>query len=58
MGVPFFGWAAKKLFGTRNQRQVNRYLDKVSSVNEREDETRLLTDAELKAKTAAFRERI
>ena len=31
MGVPFFGWAAKKLFGTRNQRQVGRFLDKVAS---------------------------
>ncbi len=58
MGVPFFGWAAKKLFGTRNQRQVNRYLDKVSSVNEGEEAIRQLTDAELRAKTDEFRQRI
>ena len=58
MGVPFFGWAAKKLFGTRNQRQVNRYLEKVGQVNSREDDARRLTDAELRAKTTEFRERI
>ena len=58
MGVPFFGWAAKKLFGTRNQRQVGRFLDKVNSVNEREDAARRLTDAELRAKTIEFRKRI
>ena len=58
MGVPFFGWAAKKLFGTRNQRQVSRYLDKASQVNDNEDQARLLTDAELRAKTDEFRGRI
>ena len=58
MGVPFFGWAANKLFGTRNQRQVNRYLEKVGQVNSREDDARRLTDAELRAKTTEFRERI
>ncbi len=58
MGVPIFGWAAKKIFGTRNQRQVTRYLDKADLVNQNEKETRLLTDAELRAKTAVFRERI
>ena len=26
MGVPLFGWMAKKLFGTRNERMVKRYL--------------------------------
>lgn len=58
MGVPFFGWAAKKLFGTRNQRQVNRYLEKAGAVNALEDGIRALTDAELRAKTEAFRKRI
>ena len=42
-GVPFFSWAAKKIFGTRNQRQVNRYLDKAAMVNEGEEATRLLS---------------
>jgi preprotein translocase subunit SecA len=58
MGVPFFGWAAKRLFGTRNQRQVTRYLEKVGRVNALEDETRVLTDVELRAKTGEFRNRI
>ncbi len=58
MGVPFFGWAAKRLFGTRNQRQVTRYLEKVGRVNALEDEMRVLTDTELRAKTGEFRSRI
>ena len=57
-GVPFFSWAAKKIFGTRNQRQVNRYLDKSALVNEGEEAVRLLTDAQLRAKTSEFRDRI
>ncbi|MCP4797546.1 MAG: hypothetical protein GY885_15440, partial [Phycisphaeraceae bacterium] len=58
MGVPFFGWAARKLFGTRNQRQVSRYLEKVEKVNDFEEEMRSLSDAELRARTAEFRRRV
>ena len=55
MGVPFFGWAARKLFGTRNQRQVSRYLEKVEKVNAFEEQMRSLSDAELRDRTAEFR---
>ena len=58
MAVPVFGWLAKKTFGTRNQRQVNRYLAKVAEVSAFEDEMRALTDSELMAKTDVFKERI
>ncbi len=58
MGVPFFGWAARKLFGTRNQRQVSRYLEKVEKVNAFEEEMRSLSDAELRDRTAEFRRRV
>ena len=57
MGVPVFGWAARKLFGTRNQRLVNRYLTKVDQVSALEDQVRTLTDPELRAKTAEFQGR-
>ena len=54
MGVPVFGPLMRKLFGTRNQRMVNRYLRHVSAVNSLEDQVRSLTDAQLKEKTAEF----
>ena len=58
MGVPLFGWMAKKLFGTRNERMVKRYLKIVDIVNEFEPAARRLTDPELRAKTTEFRKRI
>ncbi len=58
MGVPIFGTLAKKLFGTRNQRMVRRYLRIVDQVSALEDSTRLLTDDQLCAKTDEFRTRV
>ena len=58
MGVPIFGALARKLFGTRNQRMVNRYLRVVSAVSKLEPSIRALTDAQLLARTAEFRSRI
>ena len=58
MGVPVFGALARKIFGTRNQRMVNRYLRVVSAVNKLEPSIRTLTDAQLLARTAEFRQRI
>jgi preprotein translocase subunit SecA len=58
MGVPIFGPLMKKLFGTRNQRMVKRYLRVVDAVNALEPSVRALTDAELRAKTDEFRRRI
>ena len=58
MGVPIFGALARKVFGTRNQRMVNRYLRVVSAVNKLEPSIRVLTDAQLLARTAEFRTRI
>ena len=57
MGVPVFGWVAKKLFGTRNQRMVGRYLSRVNDVNVLEDQVRTLTDQELRAKSQEFMKR-
>ncbi|HMN97336.1 MAG TPA: preprotein translocase subunit SecA [Phycisphaerales bacterium] len=58
MGVPIFGPLMLKLFGSRNQRMVKRYLRLVDQINAREEETRRLTDAELRARTAQFRDAI
>ena len=58
MGVPIFGALARKVFGTRNQRMVNRYLRVVSAVNKLEPSIRALSDAQLLARTAEFRQRI
>ena len=58
MGVPVVGTIGKKIFGSRNDRLVKRYMRLVDQVSSKEAETRVLTDAELKAKTAEFRKRI
>ncbi|MCE9620106.1 MAG: preprotein translocase subunit SecA [Planctomycetes bacterium] len=58
MGVPIFGAIARKIFGTRNQRMINRFLRVVSAVNKLEPSIRALTDAQLLARTAEFRKRI
>ncbi|MHC5004427.1 MAG: preprotein translocase subunit SecA, partial [Planctomycetota bacterium] len=58
MGVPVVGTVAKKIFGTRNDRMVKRYLRIVDQVSAQEDEIRKLTDEQLRAKTAVFRSRV
>jgi preprotein translocase subunit SecA len=58
MAVPVFGWIAKKILGTRNQRMVKRYLGKVDQINAFEPEITVLTDPELKARSTVFRERL
>jgi hypothetical protein len=57
MGVPIFGPLARRIFGTRNQRMVKRYLRVVSQVNQLESATRQLTDEQLRGKTEDFRRR-
>jgi len=58
MGVPVIGSITRKIFGSRNDRLVKRYMRLVVQVSSREDETRVLSDAQLKAKTVEFRKRI
>jgi preprotein translocase subunit SecA len=58
MGVPVVSTVGRKLFGSRNDRMVKRYLKLVDQVSSLEPQTRLLTDAELYAKTAEFRKRV
>jgi preprotein translocase subunit SecA len=51
-------WAMKKIFGTSHERAVRRMKPKVEAINRLEDSIKKLTDAELKAKTAEFREQL
>lgn len=51
-----FGALARKLFGSANDRRVRGYQPKVAAINALEPEVRALSDEELRARTAAFRE--
>ncbi|MBZ0068448.1 MAG: preprotein translocase subunit SecA [Thiobacillus sp.] len=48
----------KKVFGSRNDRLVKQYLQKVKAINALEPAMEALTDAEVAAKTAEFRSRL
>jgi preprotein translocase subunit SecA len=47
-----------KVFGTKNERVVKSLMPKVQAINALEPQMQKLTDAELRAKTAEFRQRI
>ena len=48
----------KKVFGTENQRLLKRLQPRVAEINAREPEVQALSDDELRARTADFRERV
>jgi len=48
----------KKIFGSRNDRLLRKYSQDVRAINELEPAMQALTDAELRAKTDSFRQRI
>lgn len=56
-GFPVIGPLMAKIFGTRNERFVKRYLAKVEEINSFETSVRALTDDQLRAKTTEFRQR-
>ncbi|MCH2136642.1 MAG: preprotein translocase subunit SecA [Phycisphaerales bacterium] len=58
MAIPLVSPLARKLFGTRNDRLVKRYLSIVDEVSSHESVVRSLDDAQLRAKTEEFRTRI
>ncbi|MGL5089093.1 MAG: DEAD/DEAH box helicase, partial [Cetobacterium sp.] len=53
-----FGDLLKKIFGTRNEREINRIKKLVAAINSLEPEIEKLSDEELKGKTYEFRERL
>lgn len=48
----------KKIIGSRNERELKRIAPIVVAVNSFDEKIRALSDAELKAKTPAFKEKI
>jgi preprotein translocase subunit SecA len=52
------GSFAKKIFGSANDRRLKGYRPKVAAINALEPEMLKLTDAELAAKTVAFRQQL
>jgi preprotein translocase subunit SecA len=53
-----FNQALAKIFGTSNERAVKRMLPTVARINGLEAEVKALSDEQLRAKTAEFRQRI
>mgnify|MGYP001172031983 CR=1 FL=1 len=53
-----FNTVFKKIFGSRNDRLLKQYFQTVGVINNLEDTISHLTDAELRAKTDEFRQRI
>src|SRR5580700_10893821 len=51
-------WALKKVFGTSHEREIRRLRPRVEAINALEGSIAKLTDAELKAKTAEFKEKL
>ncbi|CAG0960631.1 Protein translocase subunit SecA [Phycisphaerales bacterium] len=56
-GIPLIGPLLNRLIGTRNERFVKKYTQKVAEINAQEAAARRFTDAELKTKIADFRAR-
>jgi len=48
----------KRVFGTQNDREIKRMLPRIEAINRLEPELERLSDAELQARTPAFRERV
>ncbi len=53
-----FDSVLKKVFGTKHQREVKRMQPMVSAISALEDDTKKLSDAQLRAKTAEFRQQL
>jgi preprotein translocase subunit SecA len=51
-------WVAKKVFGTSNERALRRIQPLIVRINELEPGIKKLSDAELRAKTAEFRQKL
>ena len=58
MVVQYISKPFVKVFGSRNDRLLKRYSRRVEQINAIEPQMRALSDAELKAKTAQFRQKI
>ena len=50
------GWILKKILGSKNQRELKRLMPIVRRVNEFDEQFKSLSDEELRAKTAVWKE--
>jgi preprotein translocase subunit SecA len=55
---PMFAWALKKVFGTSHDREIRRLRPRVEAINSLGPAMEKLSDGELKAKTAEFKEKL
>jgi preprotein translocase subunit SecA len=53
-----FAWALKKVLGTSHEREVKRLRPLVDEIGKLEKATKALSDAQLRAKTATFKEKL
>ena len=51
-------WILKKILGSKNQRELKRLMPTVRQINEFDEQFKSLSDAELRAKTASWKEEI
>jgi preprotein translocase subunit SecA len=51
-------WALKKVFGTSHEREIRRLRPRVEAINALEEGIAKLSDAELRAKTAEFKQKL
>jgi preprotein translocase subunit SecA len=56
-GIPIIGPLLNRLIGTRNDRFVKKYTQRVAAINALEPQVRQLTDLELRGKIKDFRDR-
>ena len=53
-----YKWLIRKIFGTKNERDLKRLQPYVAAINELEPQIQKLSDDQLRAKTAEFKERL
>jgi preprotein translocase subunit SecA len=53
-----YKWLIQKIFGTKNERDLRRLWPYVPAINELEPQIQKLSDTELRAKTAEFKEKL
>jgi preprotein translocase subunit SecA len=51
-------WALKKVFGTSHEREIRRLRPRIEAINALEEKIAKLSDAELRAKTAEFKQKL
>lgn len=57
-GIPIIGPILNRIIGTRNERFVKKYTQRVQGINQLEAQMRALTDEQLRGKLSEFRSRV